>query len=414
MGHLEGFWIRNFLSLKQVGIGSCYPQFNYIDDADVLPYLLGPITIFAGANGTGKSGALDAFSFVADCYRHRLDIACIKRGGFGSIYSHESIGAMSFGFQYHLAGEPDAVTYAVSIEQSQNHIPYIETELLAYRRGKESAIVFFLQNGEKSIRYLAPDDNLSNDQLTQIEFTDYQHLGLAALKSHPKFPAVAELRQFFENCVFSNFTPDPARGLDRSMPRRHESIRGFSLFHLVQYILGRYGNRAEQLFSRIANQLPHVNSIQIDLTQTGHPNLLFMLEGQVKPIPVTLLSDATIRLFTYLILIEEDDPAPLILIEEPENGLDRLHCWKFADELNQISNSDKVRQLLVSTHHPGLADLVLPNQVWVFQKNTDGFTVVERASDSLGKNGPEQKNEPEQSSDSNNHQWFSNNFEERL
>ena len=416
---LEGFWIRNYKSLRQVGIGIGFPQLNYVDDETAfLPYELDNVTLFAGASGTGKSSVVDAFMFVSDCYKKGVDFACLKRGGYEALYSQGGKGAMSFGFHYRQQGEVDTVTYALSIARAKNNAPYIESELLAYRRGRESVPVFFLQNGVKSIRYLAPHEKIGNAELTAIEFTDYKHLGLEALESHPRFPVLASLRNLFETWVLGHFTMDPARGLDASSPRKHESPRGVSLSGVVRYMLQHYGDGCEELLKRVAGRIPNVDSILLDKTNPEKPLLSFKMSDMERPVPITLLSDAAVRLFAYALLLEEDAPAPLIMLEEPENGLDHLHGWKLSELLVQKGNdprpqADFATQLFVTSHDSGVADMLHPAQVWLFQKNIDGFTVVERASDTIAfesstveeSAGPDAPVEPH---------WFSNRFEEKL
>lgn len=387
MGLLEGFWIRNYKSMRQVGIGTGFPQFVYIDDeTNVLPYPLDAVTVFAGASGSGKSTIFDAFSFVSDCYHHGIDFACLKRGGYDAIYSQGGKGALSFGFHLRRREDKRAATYAVSIGCAKNKAPFIESELLAYRHGKESTPIFFLQNGVKSIRYLAPHEHLGTVDLTKIEFTDYKHLGLAALEVHPGFPVLASFRHLFETWVLSDFTPDPARGLDLSLPKRQESPRGVNLFGVVRYILHQYGNKVDSILQRAASILPNVDRIEIDHSVEDKPLVLFHTTGASEPIPITLLSEATIRLFTYALLLEEDVPAPMIALEEPENGLDRLHCWKLSEVIKQFDSlqaKDVNSQLFLSTHHPGFADVLDPAQVWVLERDREGFTIVERAADSI-------------------------------
>lgn len=407
---LEGFWIRNFKSLKQVGIGACFPQFAYIDDeTKVFPYALDSATLLAGAAGYGKSTAIDAFTFVSDALRRGVDFACLKRGGFEALYSQDGRGPMSFGFLYREPGERDPVTYALSLRCAKNKTPYIESELLAYRRGKESVPIFFLQNGVKSIRYLAPDARIGTQELTQIEFTDFRHLGLAALKSHPKFPVLASVRRLFEEWALCNFTGDPARGLDFSLPRRHDSPRGVSLSGVVRHAAVSYGTEFESLLNRVAAKLPGVEAIHADLAEPDKPRLAFKMERLERPVPMTLLSDATIRLFTYMILLEEERPAPLVVLEEPENGLDRHHTWKLAELIHGASVfATENRQLFATTQHPGLADVFHPTQVWIFEKNAEGETIVERASDTVV------VQQLAEQTDEVVPRWFSDHFEEKM
>lgn len=409
MGEIEGFWIKNYKSLKQVGIGTGYPQFVYVDDETaVWPFHLGPITLFAGVCGSGKSTIIDVFSFISDCFQQGLDYACLKRGGYEALYSQGGKGPMSFGFHYRETGEAEAVTYALSVASAKNKVPFIESELLAYRRGKEAVPILFLQNGAKSIRYLAPDPQITNEQLTRVEFTDYKHLGLAALESHPKYPVLASVHKFFQNWVLSNFTPDPARGLDLSLPRRHDSPRGVSLSGLVRYMIDSYGTSLDSFFKRVASALPKVEAIMIDRSREGKPVLSFKMEKLSHAIPITQLSDATVRLFTYFLLLEENAPAPMIAVEEPENGLDRLHCWALMQQMVRFDENPRGSQLFLTTHHPGIADVLHPSQVWLLEKDPDGFVTAERTIDAVRM----------QEIVEGNHElaprWFSERFEEKL
>jgi len=409
---LTGFWVRNFKSLRQVGIGSCFSKFVFVnvekgneDEKAILPYDLGSVTLYTGVNGTGKSSAIDAFIFVSDCYRYGVEVACLKRGGFDAIYSQDGKGAITFGFQYRQKGETDTATYALSIYRTKNKIPYIESEVLAYQRTGESLPVIFLQNGaEKSIRYLAPDDRLTNTELTQIEFTDHNHLGLAALTAHPKYPVLVSFRSLFEGWTLCNFSPDPARGLDQSLPHRHDSPHGVSLSGLVRYITKRYKNKLPSLLMRVAAVLPNVERIILDDTNPDKPLLSFHLSDRDNPVPITHLSAATIRLFTHALLLEEDEPAPLTIIEEPENGLDREHRIKMGEALNRFRETPRPDspQVFVTTHHPAVVNGLHPSQVWVFEKDREGFTAVERASDSIMFQSDSDMDDP---------QWFSVHFD---
>jgi predicted ATPase len=104
--------------------------------------------------------------------------------------------------------------------------------------------------------------------------------------------------------------------------------------------------------------------------------------------------------------LEEEEPEQLTFIEEPENGLDRDHRVKMLTVINRFIETPRPdnQQVFITTHHPAVVNGLHPSQVWVFEKDREGFTAVERASDSIMFQSEE---------DINNPQWFSINFDEK-
>ncbi len=390
MGKLEGFWVRNYGVLRQVGIGSCFLQFAYLDDAsEFLPFELGTVTLFTGACGTGKTTLLDVFMFLSDSLRYGVEKALLKRGGFDAVYSFGGKGPISIGLNYREDGDELPCTYAVSIDRDASGKPYVATELLAYREGVAPFPVLYIENGTKTIRHVLPDERLSGAELNQIEFTDFRHLGLARLENHPAYPAVRSIRLFLENWYMNHFSPDIARGLSRAATARFVNPRGSTLADLVASMRKRYGEGLQKILDRVRPLLPQVASISVVENEGGEPHLVFGLPGPEgeRRVAATRVSDGLMRLFTYILLMEEPLPAPLIGLEEPENGLDRIACWKFIDALSRYSDESArpglTSQLFVTTHHPGLADSLRPEQVWVLELDQNGFTSINRASDDL-------------------------------
>lgn len=336
---IEGFWIRNYKGLKHLRVGSCAEP--------ATP--LGPITIFTGIGGCGKSSVLDAFSFITDCFYVGVDYACSKRGGFYAIQNQETKGTLSIGVNYRQSGDADAATYAVNISCTKTRVPFIESELLAYRREANSFPIIFLQNGAKSIRHLAPGERLGTAELTKIEFTDYKHLGLTALERHPNYPVYESIRNLFGQWVLSGFSIESLWLIDASVPRRQQPLREQSFFGLVKHLVERYGESAQTLLDRVATLLPEVEAIHLDGTPES-PKLLFKLRRLERAIPAQLLSEMTFRLFVYAVLLEEDQPAPLVAIEEPENGFDKRHREKLLELLRRVVDFPRSFQLFLTTN----------------------------------------------------------------
>ena len=94
------------------------------------------------------------------------------------------------------------------------------------------------------------------------------------------------------------------------------------------------------------------------------------------------MSDGTLKLFAYLLLLNDPTPPPFICIEEPENGLYHKLLETLAHEFRTHATGKKnSSQLFITTHQPHFIDGLSPEEVWVLEKGKDGFAKITRASD---------------------------------
>ena len=103
---------------------------------------------------------------------------------------------------------------------------------------------------------------------------------------------------------------------------------------------------------------------------------LFLEEAGSREIPVTRLSDGTLRYLCLLSVLLHPEPPPLVVIEEPELGLHPDLLPTLADLL--VSASER-SQLIVTTHSDVLVDALTdtPESVVVCEKH-DGQTEMRR------------------------------------
>jgi predicted ATPase len=102
---------------------------------------------------------------------------------------------------------------------------------------------------------------------------------------------------------------------------------------------------------------------------------IYIREGHIN-IPVTRLSDGTLRLLCLLPVLCDPSPPPLICIDEPELGLHPDVINMMADALRYASERT---QLIVTTHSPGLVDAFndTPEAIIVCEKQ-DHCTTMSR------------------------------------
>ena len=91
------------------------------------------------------------------------------------------------------------------------------------------------------------------------------------------------------------------------------------------------------------------------------------------------MSDGTLKLFVYYLLLHEKNPRQLVFIEEPENGfiINTLHLLgRMRQNVLKMAN----KQLFITTT-VRFCKCVSSDDVWVLSKGDDGFSTIKRASD---------------------------------
>ena len=93
---------------------------------------------------------------------------------------------------------------------------------------------------------------------------------------------------------------------------------------------------------------------------------------------VAKLSDGTIKMFAYLVLLHDPKPHPLICVAEPENQLYPKLLAELAEEFRDYAR--RGGQVFVSTHSPDFLNATELDEVfWLVKK--DGYTAIQRAAD---------------------------------
>ena len=73
----------------------------------------------------------------------------------------------------------------------------------------------------------------------------------------------------------------------------------------------------------------------------------------IDPFYAQQMSDGTLKLFAYLLLMEDPNPPPFICIEEPENGLYHKLLEVLAAEFRaHATGKPNAPQIFVTTHQP--------------------------------------------------------------
>jgi predicted ATPase len=383
MAMIEGVRVQNFRALRDITLGKLSGQTG--------SHPLSPLTVVIGKNGVGKSSLFDAFGFIADCLATDVETACdIKqRGGFERLRSKGQEAPICFDIYYREAQNERPITYELSINIDESGRPFVESEVLKQRRkGQKHGRPYpFLRldhgrgmvwAGEEAVEIEGEEDK------TQIlvELTDPRQLGIATLGTLKEHPRIKRFRDFLKGWYLSYFHPDAARSLPSAGPQRHLNIHGDNIGNVVQFMEREHKDRFKRILERITSKIPGISKIDTKVTDDKRVLLRFNDGAFSDPFFAQQISDGTLKMFAYLLLLEDPEPPPFICIEEPENGLYHKLLETLAREFRENATGKKsAPQLFVTTHQPYFVDALSPEEVWILEKGRDGFSTIHRASD---------------------------------
>lgn len=384
MAQIEGFRVRNYRALRDVALG----KLSTGQKVEALT----PFTVVIGKNGAGKSTLFDAFGFVADCLSTDVESACDakQRGGFERMRSKGTDEPIQFEIYYREAKGDRPITYELSIDLDESGRPYVRSEVLKQRRkgvssGKPHP---FLRLESGRGRVWAGEDAVETEGGVEgaahvdIELTDLRQLGIATLGTLKEHPRIKRFRDFLKGWYLSYFQPDAARSIPAAGVQRHLNVHGDNISNVVQYLQREHQERFQSILERIASKIPGITGIKAEPTLDKRLVLQFNDGAFKDPFYAGQMSDGTLKIFAYLLLMEDPEPPPFICIEEPENGLYHRLLEALAHELRAHATGKKnAPQIFVTTHQPYFVDALSPKEVWILLKEADGFSSIRRASD---------------------------------
>jgi len=384
MALIEGFRVQNYRALRDVTLGRLSSQ------QDRSP--LTPFTVVIGKNGSGKSTLFDAFGFVSDCLNTDVETACDmkQRGGYDRLRSMESAKPIEFEIYYREGPQERPITYELAIALDDSGRPFVESEVLKQRRkGQKHGRPYpFLRlqhgkgtvwAGEEAVESQGGEEDHAREG---VELTDLRQLSIATLGTLKEHPRIKRFRDFLKGWYLSYFYPDAARSLPTAGPQKHLNMHGDNIGNVVQFMEREHKKRFQSILEGIASKIPGVKSIDTHVTEDKRVLLRFNDGAFQDPFYAQQMSDGTLKIFAYLLLLEGPDPPPFICIEEPENGLYHKLLESLAQEFRTHATGKKnAPQIFVTTHQPYFVDALEPEEVWILEKGSDGFSIIKRASD---------------------------------
>ncbi len=364
---IEAISLKNFKAFKNVNIKN-----------------IPKMCVFVGANGTGKSTLFSVFGFLKDALTENVHVALTKLGGsrgFKEVKSRNSDGPIQIELKFREKEDGPLITYTLAVNEKDGY-PVVEREILKYRRGSKGQPWKFLdfKNGEGKAVTNEPDlvkdenDLKREDQVLKSPDT----LAVKGLAQFKKFPAAMALGELISNWHISDFHIQRARPEQEAGYAEHLSMEGENLALVTEYLYKRHPKIFKDIKKKLKKRVPGITKVDAKTTQEGRVLLRFQDGAFQDPFLARYVSDGTIKMFAYLVLLHDPKPHPLLCIEEPENQLYPKFLLELAEEFREYAS--RGGQVFISTHSPDFLNAAELEEVfWLVKEG--GYTIVKRASD---------------------------------
>jgi predicted ATPase len=367
---IESIKIRNFKVFKNIHIQN-----------------LSEMSVFLGVNGSGKTTFFDVFGFLSDALRDNVTIALNRRGGFREVISrgcdiNKDLISIELKFRTTPKDSPAGplVTYLLEIG-FENGKAYIKREILKYRRGQKGQPWHFLDFTKGVGVAIINEDEYgtgAEEKRDNQKVASPDILAIKGLGQFEKFKVISKFRYLLEKWYVSSFAIESGRGSPDIGISEHLSRTGDNLAQVTKYMYDYHKDIFDKVLEKLPMRIPGINQVEAKETEVGTIVLRFQDKSFENPFLSRYVSDGTIKMFGYLMLLHDPNPHPLLCIEEPENFLHPDLLLPLCEEIREYA--ERGGQVFVSTHSPDFVNGLHVGELFFLRKE-DGYTTIKSAAE---------------------------------
>lgn len=341
-------------------------------------------SVIVGANGSGKSTLFSLFGFLRDALTSNINSALSTLGGsrgFQEVRSRNTHGPIVIEIKFRERNDSPLITYFLQINEKSGRA-YVEKEILQYRRGSGGQPWRFLDFSDGAGVAVTNEWDQVQDQCDlhrenqKLRANDI--LAIKGLSQFERFPAVIALSNLIENWHISDFHIAKARPEQEAGYAEHLSREGENLPLVIEYISKNHPHVFNSILEALKHRVPGLAQVASQTTLEGRMLLKFQDGAFQEPFLTRYVSDGTIKMLAYLVLLYDPKPHPLLCVEEPENQLYPKLLLELTEEFRAYAN--KGGQVFVSTHSPDFLNGTNIDEVFWLEKQ-NGYTQIRRAGD---------------------------------
>lgn len=326
-----------------------------------------PFSVFAGANGAGKTNFFEALNFVKLIICFGVKEAIKKQGGFRNIhcwkrdfearrvFEFESV----FEFKTNNQNSIQQLTYRLTIQQLDTATPLKKEEIWFDENEQPMTEQNITTLFRESTEGMSHDNNLK-----QIEIEEVFH-------NHSIIPMLRRILPFSMDLFFTNVRLYQIDSAEAKIPIKNDddselSHNGRNLAAVLTR-LEKNDEIRETINEWMELIVPGLEQVQTQSEKlTGSTVLAFQEEDLTEVFPAHLISDGTIYLLSVLVAILDHPPLGITLIEEPERGLHPQAVMELVEIFRQKATYE--HPIWVTTHNEALVRCLKNYELWLVDK----------------------------------------------
>ena len=369
---IETIHVENFKALKSI-------------DLTGLP----PLAVFVGKNGVGKTSLFRVFSFLKNCLSHNVRVALEQEGDFNGFKDVVTRGAgesesivIQLKFYLTIAGKRRLVTYylAIGLESEE---PVVRREILRYKRAAHGAPFHFIDFSQGKGLAVSNEEDFSKPDIgltREEQAVNPDVLAVSSLGQLKRFKAATAFRELIENWHISDFDINQARGKKVQELGAHLSRSGDNLPSVALHMKNKHSDIFEMVLQKVRDRVPGISDIEVK-PEGGSLLIRYADNAFQDPFLDKNVSDGTIKMFAYLLLLHDPKPHKVLCVEEPENHLYPVLMTILAEDFQEYAS--KGGQVFVSTHSPQFLNAIPLKSLFLIEKSQGVSRIMPFTADPL-------------------------------
>ena len=350
MNHFESIYIRGYRRLLDVKL------------------IMRPLTVLIGANGSGKTSLLEAWSLLAASSQSQLATRISELGGLVDIITRDKASDIAFDLSMNMPGHAP-LEYHFQIEPARQFYRIAQESLVQRNRPGNPEPFKHIESHDLDVKYY-------NVETRALLRPNWEHNPLeTSLSQVPKmFQGPELLRSRLASSTFYgplNVAPRaPVRLPQKLTPAKLPGINGEELISCLYYLRETDRDRFEVLEDSLKAAFPDFERLDFPPVAAGVVSMTWKDKNYSSPMYTHQLSEGTLRFLWLVALLQSRELTAITLIDEPEVSLHPELLSLLAELMREASART---QLIVATHSDRLIRFLKPKEVLVVDV-VDGVT----------------------------------------